>query len=329
MIDSQIHVWARENLPNGNRWEFARRAARARLPYRDPATIFPRVGEVVWDPDGVALLKYLDECQIEMAIHQVCDFGPCFGEEAEWSIEQIHRHAYDLTQRYPGRIKFCCGVDPRRHDALQCLERCVVEFGAVGWQCFPANGFAPNDPIAYRMYEKCLQLDVPVVIRTGTGDIGPYTAFSHPFLVEDVARSFRDLDIVMEHAGGGLDMLWREALMVASVNPNVTLQLGLWQNDVFGNDIEPDREGEFLKILSVMRRRIGAHRILWGSDHDRSRPARPTKAWAQLFQDLPATSATFGTVFSQKEATLISGENARRIFRLDRHVIAREERDGQ
>ena len=61
MIDSQIHVFARENLPDGNRAEFARRAARSRLPYRDPQEILPRVGRGTWDPEGEAVPGSISE----------------------------------------------------------------------------------------------------------------------------------------------------------------------------------------------------------------------------------------------------------------------------
>ncbi|MFN8532429.1 MAG: amidohydrolase family protein [Dehalococcoidia bacterium] len=318
MIDSQVHIWSRENLPDGNRLEFARRAARTRLPYRNPLDIVPRVGQVTWDPEAETLLAFLDANDIAVAINQVCDFGPCFGEECAWSIAQIHDHAADLCRRHPGRIAFACGVDPRRHDALDELRRCVTELGAVAWQCFPANGYRPDDRICYRLFETCLELGIPAVIRTGDGDIGPYTGFSHPFYVENVARDFRELEIVMEHAGGGLDMLWREATMIARVNPNVSLQLGLWQSGaaIFGGPRSPARLGEFVGVLHVMREAVGAHRILWGSDHMRGQNEESNRQWVELWRNLPARAAEFGYGFDEAEVRLMTDENARRIFQL-------------
>lgn len=317
MIDSQVHIFARENLPDGNREEFARRAARARLPYRDHKEIVPRVGRGTWDGEAEALIEFLDAAELELGVNATCDFGPCFGEEAEWDGLRIHEHAYEMTQRHPGRVAFVCGVDPRRHDALDILDRSVTEWGAVGWQCFPANGYEPTDPLCLRLFERCLQLGVAAVIRTGSGDIGPYTAYSHPYYVEDVARLYRDLEIIDEHAGGGLDGLWRESLLVASTNPNVTLQLGLWQGSaLFGSPRAPDRIAEFLRILHTMREQVGAHRLLWGSDYMRGFDTAASVRWAQLFRDLPAVAREHGFLFNDDEVELMTDANARRLFGL-------------
>ena len=317
MIDSQVHVFARENLPDGNRAEFARRAARSRLPYRDPQEILPRVGRGTWDPEGAAVIEFLDQAGVELGVNATCDFGPCFGEEAEWDGLRIHEHAYEVAQLHPGRIAFLCGVDPRRHDALEILDRSVTEWGAVGWQCFPANGYAPTDPLCLRLFERCLALGVPAVIRTGSGDIGPYTAYSHPYYVEDVARLFRDLEIIDEHAGGGLDGLWRESLLVASTNPNVSLGLGLWQGAaLFGSPRAPDRIAEFVRILHTMREQVGAHRLLWASDYMRGFNVDHTVRWAELFRDLPGVAREHGFLFDEDEVDLITDRNARRLFGL-------------
>ena len=315
MIDSQVAIFARESLPDGNRLEFARRAARSRLPFRDPLEIVPRVGRGVWDPDASALIAFLDAAGVDLGINAVCDFGPCFGEEAEWNGLRIHEHAYEMTQRHPGRLAFLCGIDPRRHDALDILDRSVREWGAVGWHCFPANGYAPTDARCLRLFERCLRLGVPAVIRTGSGDIGSYTGYSHPYYVEEVARAYRDLEIIDEHTGGGLDGLWRESLLVASTNPNVTLGLGLWQGSaLFGSPRAPDRIAEFLRILHSMREQVGAHRILWASDYMRGFDADESTRWAQLFRNLPALAGEHGFLFDDGEVGLMTDANARRLF---------------
>jgi predicted TIM-barrel fold metal-dependent hydrolase len=281
VIDSQVHIFARENLPDGNREEFARRAARARLPYRDHKEIVPRVGRGTWDGEAEALIEFLDAAEVELGVNATCDFGPCFGEEAEWDGLRIHEHAYEMTQRHRGRVAFVCGVDPRRHDALDILDRSVKEWGAVGWQCFPANGYEPTDPLCLRLFERCLQLGVPAVIRTGSGDIGPYTAYSHPYYVEEIA------------------------------------QLGLWQGSaLFGSPRAPDRIAEFLRILHTMREQVGAHRLLWGSDYMRGFDTAASVRWAQLFRDLPAIAREHGFLFNDDEVELMTDANARRLFGL-------------
>jgi len=127
MIDAQVHVFVKENLPDGNRMEFARRAARSRLPYRDPLEILPRVGRGTWDPGAEDLLQFMDDAKIDIAVNAVSEFGPCFGEEAEWDGWRIHEHAYEISTQTKGKVQFMCGVDPRRHDAMQILEKSIKE----------------------------------------------------------------------------------------------------------------------------------------------------------------------------------------------------------
>ena len=121
MIDAQVHVFVKENLPDGNRMEFARRAARSRLPYRDPLDILPRVGRGTWDPGAEDLLQFMQDAKIDIAVNAVSEFGPCFGEEAEWDGWKIHEHAFEITTQTEGKVQFMCGVDPRRHDAMQSI----------------------------------------------------------------------------------------------------------------------------------------------------------------------------------------------------------------
>ena len=318
MIDAQVHVFVKENLPDGNRMEFARRAARSRLPYRDPLEILPRVGRGTWDPGAENLITFMDEAGIDIAVNAVSEFGPCFGEEAEWNGWEIHEHAYKISLDTKGRIPFMCGVDPRRHDAMQILEKSIKDWGAVGWQCFPANGYLPTDSICMPLYAKCLELNVPVIIRTGYGDIGPYTPESRPYHIEEVARLFRDLEIIDEHAGGGLDGLWRESLLVAKANPNVNLMPSLWQGtDLFGNERGPNRIQEFIKILHTFRESIGAHRILWGSDYMKGFDKQKSIDWAHFFQNLIQNAGEYEYIFSQDEIELMNQENAKRIYHLD------------
>ena len=73
MIDAQVHVFVKENLPDGNRMEFARRAARSRLPYRDPLDILPRVGRGTWDPGAEDLLQFMQDAKIDIAVNAVSE----------------------------------------------------------------------------------------------------------------------------------------------------------------------------------------------------------------------------------------------------------------
>ncbi len=319
LIDAYVHVFTYENLNDANRWAWAHWYARIKPPYRDPATIFPKVGRTVWDPEGEDLIKAMDEMGVDAVINQVVDWGVVFGEESPWSIEDIQKHGYSLSQKYPGRVYNACGVDPRRYNATEILERSVKEWGAVCFQLFPANGYYPDDPVLLPVYQKCAELGIPIVVRTGHGEMGGFIRQSHPFCIETPAKMFRDVQFILAHTGGGLDALWREALLLASFNnPNIVLELSEWQRyaNLFGSSKAPSRMGEFLSVLNVMRDQIGAHRIMWGTDYIKGSDLETDKKWADLFKNLPSEAKKYGYTFTQEETDQICFENAKRIFKI-------------
>ena len=130
--DSHVHVFCREVLPEANRWSFARWAATRRVPVRDPADIYPRVGVRTWDPEGEDLLEWMDFCGIDTVVNLVTDWGLTWGEEPAWDIWRVNQFAADLRLKLPaGRYQFACGVDPRRYNASEVVEKAVKEWGAV------------------------------------------------------------------------------------------------------------------------------------------------------------------------------------------------------
>jgi predicted TIM-barrel fold metal-dependent hydrolase len=94
-------------------------------------------------------------------------------------------------------------VDPNRGvDALRELERAVRDHGIVAAQFFPAGknpAVAINSKLAYPLYAKCVELDIPVFVQAGVP--GPRVNFDcqHPGLVDEVCDDFPDLRFVFRH----------------------------------------------------------------------------------------------------------------------------------
>ena len=89
---------------------------------------------------------------------------PAFKESTMGIWEQHLIHA-EVAGQHPDRmITFAC-FDPRRANAVELLERAVVELGMVGLKIHPAAGFFPNEKMVYPMYEKAMEyaprFDVP------------------------------------------------------------------------------------------------------------------------------------------------------------------------
>ncbi|MEM8739646.1 MAG: amidohydrolase family protein [Planctomycetota bacterium] len=94
------------------------------------------------------------------------------------------------------------GIDPTRGKAAARLEA-ALEMGLVGATVSPAAaGFHPSDTRAMELYEACQAHGVPVLIEgnamlTEAVDL----AFAQPYLLDEVARSFPKLKIVMSSFG--------------------------------------------------------------------------------------------------------------------------------
>ncbi len=102
-------------------------------------------------------------------------------------------------------------IDPWKGKmAIQELERAVKELGMIGLKFQGVGqGFFPNDRRFYPLYEKCVELKVPVMFHTGSsmtgagqpGGGGLRLKYTQPIHLDDVAADFPRLTIIAAHMG--------------------------------------------------------------------------------------------------------------------------------
>ena len=335
LVDAHVHTFVFDEFPPGERWAFANRwgwmappvekAARRPLlpareqrrgPFRDVGPCCARAGAVVADPEGEVLFKYMDSLGVDKAVAMMIDWGIAWGEESAFGIEQVNAHAGELTKKYPGRYHFCLGVDPRRRTAADIAEKGIRDHGAVGIKLMGANGFALDDPICFPIYEIANAHDVPIVMHTGTGDVAAYVQLAHPWRIEKPAKIFPTLQFVLAHAGGGLDGLWRDVLAMCIVLPNVAVDLAEWQYPIAPSHLDPGREQEFIHVLNIIRRRLGPHNIMLGTDFMPNHSPEVDGFFLDIFKELPERAKKYGYHFTAEESEAIRAGNATRIFGL-------------
>jgi uncharacterized protein len=131
-------------------------------------------------------------------------------------------------------------VDPWRGKAgAREARRLVERYGVRGFKFHPSiQGFAPNDPVAYPLYEVIEELGVPALFHTGQTGIGAGVPggggvrlkYSNPMLIDDVAVDFPELRIILAHPS----FPWQdEALAVATHKPYVYIDLSGWSPKYF------------------------------------------------------------------------------------------------
>ena len=118
-------------------------------------------------------------------------------------------------------------------------------------QRFAANAYTEGLDALAKIYRRCEERGLPVMIHTGTSIFpGARSKYGNPMELDDVAIDFPDLRIVMAH--GGRPLYMQEAFFILRRHPKVWL-------DVSG--IPPARLLEYFPRLAEL-----ADRVLWGTD---------------------------------------------------------------
>ena len=183
----------------------------------------------------------------------------------------------DLAAEHPDVLIPFGSVDPARGVAGIRLARKLVEsHGVRGFKFHPSlQGFEPNDPTVYPLYEELQSLGVPALFHTGQTGIGAglpggrgiKLRYSDPMLLDDVAADFPGLTIIMAHPS----VPWQDAaISVATHKANVYIDLSGWSPKYFPPQLVKAANG-LLK-----------HKVLFGSDYPLLRPERWIKDFEQL-----------------------------------------------
>jgi len=118
-------------------------------------------------------------------------------------------------------------------------------------QMYPANAYTEGLEALGRIYRRCEERGLPVLVHTGTSIFpGARSKWGNPMELDDVAIDFPDLTIVMAH--GGRPLWMDEAFFVLRRHGNVYLEL---------SGIPPARLLEYFPRLNDI-----AHKTIWGTD---------------------------------------------------------------
>jgi predicted TIM-barrel fold metal-dependent hydrolase len=303
IIDAHIHFlpkdWVGEYF-----WNDLVRVG-STLTGRTPDEVRKRIPEV--QVGGEALLEEMDEAGVHkcLVVNFDVDLYPTMAGRVP-NAEKVKVIA-GWVKKHPTRIMSLASVDPRQPGAAEEFERQVKEYGFKGVKLHPGVGYYPNDPFVYPIYQKALELGVPVWIHTGIGGLPMQSKFSWPVWVDDPAYHFPDVDFVLCHAG---IYQWMDACSVASIKSNVHLEMSAWQA-IYRSDPR-----YFYQTLRTILNAVGRSRVLFGSDWPMFRSLMTEGEWVKAFQEAPERAKEFGIKFSQAEIDAIMGDNAARLLKL-------------
>jgi len=155
-------------------------------------------------------------------------------------------------------------------------RRLIRDFGIKGFKFHPTmQGFYPNDPMAYELYEAIAEEGCISLFHTGQtgvgsgmrGGNGMRLKYSNPMYMDDVAVDFPDMKIILAHPS----FPWQEeALSVATHKPYVWIDLSGWSPKYFP------------PILVRYCNTLLKERVLFGSDWPMIAPEKWLAAFDQI-----------------------------------------------
>jgi len=302
IIDTHLHLvgggWVRGKFIRSSSKAMSIRYNRVHGTSYTPSEFLDKISRSYVDPDGDELVKIMDRAGVDVAVNFSVDWATLTGE-ARVLNRDINKHFAEVAERHPGYFWPLCALDPRRPDAVEQATEAIEKWGMKGFKLMPSAGFYPDDPALWPFYDKVLEMGVPIVFHSGGWEIG--WQYAQPMYIASVGEMYPDIPMIMAHAG--LEA-WPQALLAASIMPNIYLDLSLagqwsyWMN----------RE-KFYEWLRYMMDEATAEKLLWATDWPGPNNWTPIDEWVDAFKN-PKTNIKF----SKEEMELVLGRNAQKVF---------------
>jgi predicted TIM-barrel fold metal-dependent hydrolase len=187
--------------------------------------------------------------------------------------EQVASYICKDPEKYLG----IAGIDPTRGDAVKSLERARA-LGLVGVTVSPAaQACHPCDTRAMELYEACQAMKFPVLFEAATLLArDAKLEFAQPYLLDEVARTFPELKIVVTSLGNP----WvHQCLTLLDKHPTVYADL---------SDLSA-RPWQLYNALILAHQQNATERILFGSNYPF---CEPEKAMVSIYSINTFTQGT-------------------------------------
>jgi predicted TIM-barrel fold metal-dependent hydrolase len=241
------------------------------------------------------LLSEMDRGGVQMAVLQ--------GHPPNAGFFTVNDEIAAIVAQHPDRLLAFAGVDPLEGaKAVQELERCVRELGFKG--CGEFGYMDILDERCFPIYEKCVELDVPILIHFGFTLPTAPLKYGDPVPLDEVALRFPDLKIIAAHCA--FPWFWQLAV-VAARRPNVYV-------DVSALGMVPE-VARLQTILTFLN--LGSDRVLFGTDFPFGSPATYTPYVRGLRVNFLLRRLLGVAKVTPRDIERIMGNNARRLLKLD------------
>lgn len=280
-------------------------------------TIYERFLPMLYGCDAKAHVEAMEEAGIDKSFVMAVDWG--MNEdvgEASWTIEEINKWVYEQTSEYPDKLYSLCAVDPRRGvKAINLVEKSIYDWEMRGVKLHPTAGYYPDDPKFFPLYEKCMELDIPICSHTAITINAPFMSkFADPIYLDTIAAKFPDLKIVMIHFGS-LSYTMKCVEMMAC-RPNIYAEFSGYQAHAM---TMPDNFLKTLRNILDAPSLLGPpikNKLFFGTDWPYLETLMDQKSWVNWFINIPELAQSYDIKFKQREIKNILSKNAEKFFKL-------------
>ena len=259
-------------------------------PYEDAASSYFKVGK---RPTIAETIAYYRERKIGLVMFTV-DSEHQIGNRRIPNEEVAEAAAANSDMM----IAFA-SIDPHKGRMGVREARDLIKAGVIrGFKFHPTlQGFFPNDPMAYKLYEVIAEHRLPAIFHSGHSGMGTgmpgggglRLKYSNPIHLDDVAADFPDMTVIIAHPSWP----WQdEAISLAMHKPNIWIDLSGWSPKYF--------PAQLVQYANTLLK----DRILFGSDYPLITPDR----WMADFEEAG---------FKDSVKPLILKKNAMRLLGLD------------
>ncbi len=274
---------------------------------KDPQELYDQAAPSLFDNNGDKIVEWMDEAGIDRVIILPIDLRlltdePSGIEKQYPSIEEKNKTYYEATQKHKGRIFSCAGVDPRRKNAVDLFRKGVEQWGMLGLKLHPTAGYYPHDPECYPVYEAARELNVPVIIHSGSEPAPLKCMYSQPKYIDAIAADFPEVTFIVAHCGHGW---YKEVVDMATMKPNIFCDFSGWQVEYLTN---PDYFFEALRFAIDF---LGPWRVLFGTDGPAYTLFMSNRDWVEAIKNHKSPS---NIQFSREEIEIFLGGAAARIY---------------
>jgi len=194
---------------------------------------------------------------------------------AEQVNEQLSKYVTKYEQKMVG---FACVNPITDAVALKPLKMTTEKLGLKGVVLYCSqSGFNPAHTRAMQLYESAQELGLPVFFHIGPLDTGAILEYAQPYLLDEVARTFPNLKIIVGNMGYPF---YDQTLCLLAKHPNVFADLSVrpgntWQ--VYNIVVSANEQGVMDKLLfgsafpaaraqQCMETLLGFNKLLAGSN---------------------------------------------------------------